>query len=200
MERGVELNNPKQNIAYLPLAVYDDVCLEQVFIEGHIDFDGVLFDAGQPPYVVTAKVVYSIQDSDGDVSVLFRAAEVLGYDEVKLKFKVIFRHSMERRLVPRIYICFDHEPHQNWCDRFTQAWNRRVISSCLLRKQFYLDAMPTDHLSSLSHEQKKRVETLVKQSRKLEFCETTGLLMEVSKEYAVTMNSILFETHMEKQP
>ena len=84
-----------------------------------------------------------------------------------------------------------------WCDRFTQAWKRRIVAHSLLKKNFYLEAMPTDHLSELSTEQKRKIENLIRQNKKLEFSEITGLLMEVAREYSITMNNMIFEHHME---
>lgn len=59
--------------------------------------------------------------------------------------------------------------------------------------------MPTDHLSELSSEQKKKIEDLIRINKKLEFSEITALMMEASKEYSLTMNDIILDNHMEKQ-
>jgi hypothetical protein len=60
--------------------------------------------------------------------------------------------------------------------------------------------MPTEHLSELSNDQKHKIEALIRQNKKLEFSEITALLMEVAKDYSVTMNNMIFDNHMEKQP
>jgi len=40
--------------------------------------------------------------------------------------------------------------------------------------------MPTDHLSEINAEAKKRLELLVRNTKKLEHAEVTALLMEIS--------------------
>jgi hypothetical protein len=60
--------------------------------------------------------------------------------------------------------------------------------------------MPSEHLSELSAEQKKKIEDLIRKNKKLEYSEITALMMEASKEYQLTMNNIIFDLHMEKQP
>ena len=74
------------------------------------------------------------------------------------------------------------------------------MAQSLIKKSFYLEAMPTEHLSELSNEQKRRIENLIRQNKKLEFSEITALLMEAAKDYSQTMNNIIFDTHVEKSP
>lgn len=56
--------------------------------------------------------------------------------------------------------------------------------------------MPTDHLSEINAETKKRLEVLVRNTKKLEHAEVTALLMEISQEYAYTMNGIIFDKYL----
>ena len=77
-----------------------------------MDFEGILFDLNET-YEVTAKVLSTVENQ-----VTFVSAVILGFDSEKSKFKALLAPNMTRRLVPRIYICFDHEDHMKWCDRF----------------------------------------------------------------------------------
>ena len=61
----------------------------------------------------------------GTENVQFFHGLVIGFDDKKKKFKV--RFDFGNRLVPRIYLCFDHENHYKWLDRFTVAWYRRIM-------------------------------------------------------------------------
>jgi hypothetical protein len=124
LERGVNLNDPSQNIISLPLQAYDDSSLEQVFVDDYIDFEGVMFDG--PKYAVTARIVSVLYNESDEPMVGFREAEILGVDGQR--FKVVFEDSGERRLVPRVYVYLDHENPHRWCDRFTQAWRRRQVA------------------------------------------------------------------------
>lgn len=72
------------------------------------------------------------------------------------------------------------------------------MAASLIKKKFFLEAMPTEHLSELSNEQKHKIEILIRQNKKLEFSEITALLMEAAKDYSITMNNMIFENHMEK--
>lgn len=56
--------------------------------------------------------------------------------------------------------------------------------------------MPTQDLSELDTEQKRRLEHLAK-NKKLESVETTQLLMEVNQDYLRTMNKIIFDNYLE---
>jgi hypothetical protein len=59
-------------------------------------------------YKVTGKVL-SVSSFEG--------VEVVGYDDEKKKFKVLYNDG-RRKLVPRIYLCFDHEDHKSFIERF----------------------------------------------------------------------------------
>lgn len=87
--------------------------LEQVFVDDHIDFEGVLYDGSS--YDVTGRIVSN--SPDGTVGI--RGALILGFEESKQKFKAVFEDTGERRLIPRIYLCLDHENPYRWSDRFT---------------------------------------------------------------------------------
>jgi dynein heavy chain len=142
---------------------------------------------------VTGKVI-----AGGSV-IQMEAVDLVGFDNEKHRFKAIFADG-RRKLVPRVYLCFDHEDHRNWLERFAAAWWKRVMACSLLKKNCFLEAMPTEHLSELSSEQKKKVEDLIRKNKKLEYSEITALMMEASKEYQLTMNNIIFDVHMTRQP
>lgn len=55
--------------------------------------------------------------------------------------------------------------------------------------------MPSDHLSELSITARERLDELVKIKR-LSNSETTALMIEVCKEYAYVMNSIIFDKYL----
>ena len=94
----------------------------------------------------------------GTENVQFFHGLVIGFDEKKKKFKV--RFDFGNRLVPRIYLCFDHENHYKWLDRFTVAWYRRIMviilflskAYSLMKRENYLQSMPKEHLSDLSQD------------------------------------------------
>ena len=94
----------------------------------------------------------------GTENVQFFHGLVIGFDDKKKKFKV--RFDFGNRLVPRIYLCFDHENHYKWLDRFTVAWYRRIMviifylfkAYSLMKRENYLQSMPKEHLSDLSQD------------------------------------------------
>ena len=53
---------------------------------------------------------------------------------------------------PRIYVCFDIEDRQKYVERLIYAKNQRIIADSLIRKKYYIENMPTSHLSELSNE------------------------------------------------
>lgn len=142
--KSIDLNDPMQNISWLPLNAYDDVTMETLFVDDLIEYEKTLFD-DEGEYQVTGKVVA------GTSFIQIESAEIVGFDVDKQKFKVIFADG-RRKLVPRIYLCFDHEDHKNWIERYSNAWWKRVMACSLLKKNCFLDAMPTEHLSELSAE------------------------------------------------
>jgi len=53
-------------------------------------------------------------------------------------------------MIPRIYICFDIENPNKYAKRLMKAFQNRLYADSLVRYKFYIQAMPTDHLSKLS--------------------------------------------------
>lgn len=112
----------------------------------------------------------------------FERGQVIGYDAEKRKFKVILS-SMGKRLVPRIYICFDHENHLKWSDRFGLAWYNRILAYSLMKKNAFITCMPREHLPDMPNEQKKKIEDLIRKNKKLEFSEISALMMDAAIDY-----------------
>lgn len=115
-----------------------------MFVDDRIDFEGVMFD--DKSFSVTAKIVIC-----NDNNVEFERGEVLGYDDEKKKFKCVIP-SCGKRLVPRIYVCFDHENHYKWAERFALAWFSRIVAHSILKKGAFIACMPRDHLPDMPNE------------------------------------------------
>ncbi len=100
--------------------------------------------------------------------------------------------------LPRLFICFDSEDPRKYVLRLANAFQQRKYADSIIRYNYYVDNMPFQDLSELDTEQKKRIETLAK-TKKLEEMETTNLILEVSNDFARTMNKIIFDTFLEEQ-
>jgi hypothetical protein len=56
--------------------------------------------------------------------------------------------------------------------------------------------MPKHDLNHLDHKQEKRIETLVKNTKKMKREDLTEYLQSVNDDYERTMNKIIFDTHL----
>ncbi|KAL4464296.1 hypothetical protein ABPG72_011341 [Tetrahymena utriculariae] len=194
LEEGVDFNNPEICLEWLPLQFYDDVTLEQLFIDGNINFTEVFTDDDGTLIKATARAFTNLQDQQ---IVQWIPVDVLGYNENKQKFRCVYEDGT-KKLIPRIYLCFDIEEPRQFVKRVAIAFQKRLYADSLIRFKFYISSMPTDHLSEVSAKTKKNLETLVRNKR-LEHAEVTALFMEISSEYSYTMNSIIFEKYLNEQ-
>lgn len=132
-QQGVHFNNTEVNIEWLPLQYYDDVTLEQLFIDGTINFDEIFTDPADGTTIpATARVImnewmhqnesnynnsYNVasqvfrRDDSTDDEVVWMSAEIIGYNEAKEKFRCLFSDGA-KKLVPRLFVCFDIEDPQ----------------------------------------------------------------------------------------
>ena len=139
----------------------------------------------------TARALY--KDSENNKYIWLRA-KMLSYQAEEQKFKCQFDIG-ETRMIPRIYICFDIENPNKYAKRLMKAFQNRLYADSLVRYKFYIQAMPTDHLSKLSQHTIENLEILVKTKSWLN-ADLSFLMEEVANEYSYTLNSMIFDKYL----
>lgn len=78
---------------------------------------------------------------------------VLDYLAEEDVFQIQFE-SGEITSTQRVFLCFDIEDPRKFIKRMSAAFQRRLYADSIIRYKFYIQAMPTEHLSELSWQSK----------------------------------------------
>jgi len=195
-KRGIDFNTPPGQESWLSLELFDDKTYDDYTPEEWIEKgrgpDGVL-------RALPAKALHKGLD---DIYV-WRDFYVHGYDKETDKF--VGRWATDgdngREVkVPRLHLLFDAEDPRKFADRVANAFQERIYADSIIRYNYYIDNMPTQDLNELDSEQRKRLEILTTNTKKLREAkiDLTPLLMEVNNDYARTMNRIIFDKYHEE--
>eukprot|EP00825_Cyclidium_porcatum_P020418 TRINITY_DN2313_c0_g1_i1.p1 TRINITY_DN2313_c0_g1~~TRINITY_DN2313_c0_g1_i1.p1 ORF type:complete len:622 (+),score=110.07 TRINITY_DN2313_c0_g1_i1:285-2150(+) len=123
---------------------------------------------------------------------------VLEYDKESEQFVVQFQNG-EIKYVYRIFICFDIEDPKLYIKRLANAFQRRLYADSLIRQKYYIQAMPIEHLASISSKSRDKIELLAKQ-KFLGQVDLTVLMMEIDSEFQYSMNGIIFDKYLQEAP
>lgn len=136
---------------------------------------------------------------DRDGLCFWRRLKIQRYLQKSERYEGYWENTREKVRLHRVYILFDDEDPREFGKRFAYAYNTRVVADSLLKYNFYIENMPTQHSLEMSNEQTNRMLGMTQNTKQLRgksSSDTTALLNEVNFEYAKTMNKIVFDKHM----
>ncbi|KAH9093104.1 hypothetical protein Ae201684P_008767 [Aphanomyces euteiches] len=124
---------------------------------------------------------------------------VIGYNASRAMFLVRSGNQEDFQL-HRIDICFKAEDPIQFVERVAAAHRARLIAQSEIRKNIYIDCMPSDDLHKLGTENVNKILKLASVpfvAKGVSVPETSRLVSEVHTDYLRTMSRIVFE-HQQK--
>jgi dynein heavy chain len=94
---------------------------------------------------------------DRDGLCFWRRLKIQRYMQKSERYEGYWENTREKVRLHRIYILFDDEDPREFCKRFFYAYHTRVVADSLLKYNFYIENMPTQHSLEMSNEQTNRM-------------------------------------------
>lgn len=181
MLKGVDYNQQKSQVLWLPLHYFDDTSYGQ-------KEDKAWLDETQTRLICLQKTL----SSDSTAIYSWQEATLLDYVEDKAKFQIRYVNNQKIVELPKLYCYFTFEKVERFIERTSQAMQRRVYADSLIRYKSFVENMPGQEEDELSLEQLRRVEKSAV-GKGLEGCDTSDLVQEINTDYQNTMNKIIFD-------
>ncbi|KAH9113497.1 hypothetical protein AeMF1_012304 [Aphanomyces euteiches] len=127
---------------------------------------------------------------------------VIGYNASRAMFLVRSGNQEDFQL-HRIDICFKAEDPIQFVERVAAAHRARLIAQSEIRKNIYIDCMPSDDLHKLGTENVNKILKLASVpfgAKGVSVPETSRLVSEVHTDYLRTMSRIVFEHQQKHKP
>jgi len=181
---GIDFNTTPGPEAWMPLELFDDRTCD----------DMTLNEWGEKLKIqpLAAKGLHKNGKQEWKEIVIF------SYDESSEKFIGEWREDGSQAKLSRIFVCFYDEDSRKFAQRIADALKQRVYADSILRYNYYIDNMPVKDLSEITPEQEMRIEKLATDTRTLRDLkfDLRNLREEAEKNYARTMNKIIFDKYM----
>jgi dynein heavy chain len=130
--------------------------------------------------------------------------EVLYYEKPKKKANVFQKDEPLVDKLERIYICFDAEDPQGYCDRLRDAVTRQMTAASSIALNLYVDCMPVDNLKPLNSEQVNRILSNAISTNNLrqnqQGLDTSSLLLQYNMHHMRVLNQLILTHFLSKQP
>jgi dynein heavy chain len=204
---ATDIDHSTGNNCYLPLEMFDSQDYEIRAPQEWIEAGRAEGEANNNPSFSSCRVPCRALrfESDANTGRLsqgkYLPGAVIGYDEQSESFSVLY-HDTENSVtqLPRIHIYFESESPFDYTTRVINAHKQRKLLESSIRYSLYIDSMPTDEIAPLDNEQINRILLLALNTKRLKqnALDTTNLLNEVNKDYARTMNKIIFDTNLKQ--
>lgn len=206
LAEGIDYNDPKTHKSLLPLEVFDNA-----------DFDPRTCDEwmslaveGDVKSYIPAKTLKVEEDK-----YTWKDCKVWDCKKDENKYLVEIDGQAEKTYVPRIDLLFSAEDPKAFAQRVVWAHKTRKETESLLRYNLYVDYMPTDEIAPLQDDHIDRIRNwsvdLPMKLREIKRKEedtanyfilplVDNLVEEAKKTYSRTINKIIFDVNMEKNP
>ncbi|KAL4440889.1 hypothetical protein ABPG74_009302 [Tetrahymena malaccensis] len=195
---NVDFNQPDTQCEWLPLELFDDSTFDE-----NSSFEWLDRTKGDEEesdfHPLTGRALFKNSE---DNKFYYQKVEITSYTKETNKYKgrkleTFNADDVINFELHRIFVCFDAEDPRKYVLRLANAFQQRVYTDSIIRYNFYIDNMPTQDLSELDTEQKKRIADLAK-TTKIEDLDTTALIADVNMDFSRTMNKIIFDTFLEE--
>jgi len=161
--------------------------------------------AKKKPFVIGAKK----EDLSWRKDIFWPDCVVKSYDEESDLFEVFFpkkatksENGDETKWLERIFICFEAEPPQLYCERMANTIKRKHLHHATISLNMYCDCMPMENLKPLASEQVNRIlENAINcdSLRGNAMLDTSTVLQQYNLNHMRALNQMIFVDMLRKQ-
>eukprot|EP01038_Epipyxis_sp_PR26KG_P005424 gene5424-7514_t len=193
----------------MPLLLYDNSDYHARSLESWQEF---VFNSGSSG--IPARAMFR-QETNGQLVIEWKNCVVKSVDPKKQTIIVVFvggdvfrpggivtKVSNEDVELESIYVCFNAEDPQMYCNRIEEAVKMKQTVSATVALNLYVDCMPVDNLKPLDSEQVNRIlqnATNMEKIRNNSSLDSSSLLQQYNLNHMRTSNQLIFVNLLLKQ-